>query len=86
MLVMARPAGGEALDNVNHRLELTAIHWDIDENVQAPPQGGAFLWGQPTPRYPRIPLAASRPSNTAVTTRSDPRTMSPPANTLVLVV
>ena len=46
MLVMARPAGGEALDNVNHRLELTAIHWDIDENVRAPPQGGAFLWGE----------------------------------------
>src|ERR1700722_6950696 len=39
-----------------------------------------------SPRYRRMPCAASRPSNTAVTTRSDPRTMSPPANTLGLVV
>ena len=38
------------------------------------------------PRYPSIPRAASRPSNTAVTTRSDPLTMSPPANTLGFVV
>jgi RES domain-containing protein len=40
----------------------------------------------PTPRCRRIPFAASRPSNTAVTTKSDPRTISPPANTLGLVV
>ena len=33
-----------------------------------------------------MPRAASRPSNTAVTTRSEPRTMSPPANTFGLVV
>lgn len=39
-----------------------------------------------TPKYFEIPFAASRPSKTAVTTRSEPRTMSPPANTLGLVV
>lgn len=33
-----------------------------------------------------IMQAACRPSNTAVTTRSEPRTISPPANTLGLVV
>src|SRR5271154_3729295 len=32
-----------------------------------------------TPSCRNIPCAASRPSNTAVTTRSEPRTMSPPA-------
>jgi hypothetical protein len=47
--------------------------------------GGTFAVGR-TPKYLMIPSAASRPSNTAVTTRSDPRTMSPPANTLGLVV
>jgi hypothetical protein len=41
---------------------------------------------QPTSRYRRIPFAASRPSNTAVTTRSDPRTMFPPAKIFGLVV
>ncbi len=39
-----------------------------------------------TPRYSRMPSAASRPSKTAVTTRSEPRTMSPPANTFGLPV
>jgi len=38
---------------------------------------GASFLRQPIPKYPSIPFAASRPSNTAVTTRSDPRTMSP---------
>src|SRR3546814_3658305 len=33
-----------------------------------------------------MPSAASRPSNTAVTTRSEPRTISPPANTFALAV
>ena len=33
-----------------------------------------------------IPLAAFLPSNTAVTTRSEPLTMSPPENILGLLV
>jgi len=48
-------------------------------------RGGAHA-AQPIPKYPKIPFAASRPSNTAVTTRSDPRTISPPANTFGFVV
>src|SRR6188508_2216544 len=34
----------------------------------------------------RIPSAASRPSQIAVTTKSEPRTISPPAKTLGLLV
>lgn len=39
-----------------------------------------------TPSHSKIPSAAIRPSAMAVTTRSEPRTASPPAKTLGLEV
>ena len=70
----------------NLALAVVAVpHWIFDV-VDRTAKGQAHELARAIPRYCSIPAAASRPSNTAVTTRSEPRTMSPPANTLGLVV
>jgi hypothetical protein len=46
----------------------------------------ALVKFQASAKCRKMPIAASRPSNTAVTTRSEPRTISPPAKILGLVV